>query len=303
MNPIAARPSTAPRSQQLLSGDEGSSSVNTANTGTGTSTVKGSHLYTLDAQSRQQVFARSAPDDDSSSQGTGTADSGSSATQEGAASVSEGAVTSAIVNDTAGLEAVKSAMKNNLTELASSPEEFHAAMEKSFGASYNKAEAEQIRQQVLDGDFSWMPDIQVVDESVLVDQSGQQTSGTALGAYSKDNDTIYISRQLLESDPQKATEILTEEVGHGLDARLNTSDAAGDEGDIFSRIVGGEEISEAELTELKAENDSGTIIVDGKEVEVEYGLFSGIKKAFKGVGKAIKGAVKGVGSAITGLLI
>ena len=254
MNPIVARPSTAPRSQQLLSGDEGSSSVNTATTGTGTSTVKGSYLHTLDAQSRQQVFARSAPDDNTSSQGTGGADIGSSTTttQEGASSVSEAAVNSAIVNDTEGLEAVKSAMKNNLTELASSPEEFHAAMEKSFGASYNKAEAEQIRQQVLDGDFSWMPDIQVVDESVLVDRSGQQTSGTALGAYSKDNDTIYISRQLLDSDSQKATEILTEEVGHGLDARLNTSDAAGDEGDIFSRIVGGEEISEAELTELRA---------------------------------------------------
>lgn len=203
----------------------------------------------------------------------------------------QAAVNSAIANDTNGLQAAKSAMENNLGELAENPEEFHAAMQKSFGNSYDKAKAETIRQQVLAGDFSWMPEIKVVDESVLQDQSGQQGAGEAFGAYSKNNDTIYLSRQMLTEDPDKAAQILTEEVGHGLDVRLNASDAAGDEGDIFSRLVGGEEITTGELADLKAENDSGTITVDGKEVEVEYGFFS---KVFKAVTKPFKKIVDGV---------
>ena len=185
---------------------------------------------------------------------------------------------------------------------ASDPEAFHALMQKSFGDTYDQAKAEDIRQQTLNGDFSWMPGIKLVDGSTLAEVSGQQTGGEGLGAYSKDNDTIYLSRELLASDPAKAEEILTEEVGHALDARVNTSDAAGDEGDIFSKLLHGEEISIAELTELRSENDSGTIMIDGREVEVEFGWFSKaknkLKKAVKKVGGAIKKGVEKVGSAI-----
>jgi hypothetical protein len=267
------------------------------------------YLLAMDSQSRQNSLS-----DDAAGSGDGSKDADASASEDtgsqlGTAAISKSAVNSAIAADSDGLEAVKSAMQNNLSELADDPKAFHEAMEKSFGGSYDKAKAETIRQQVLKGDFSWMPDIKVVDESVLADQSGQQGAGQAFGAYSKDNDTIYISRQLLQSDPDKATQILTEEVGHGLDARLNTSDAAGDEGDIFSRLVGGEQISDAKLAELKAENDSGTIIVDGKEVEVEYGFLKKLvkkvtkpfKKAWDGikdVGKSIWNGVKKIGKKI-----
>ena len=185
-------------------------------------------------------------------------------------------------------------MQQNLQSMAGNPEAFHAALTQSFGEHYDKAGAEAIREQTLSGDFSWMPTIKVVDGATLSDQSGTQRSGTALGAYSAETDTIYISAELLGSDPAKAVAILTEEVGHALDARLNTSDAAGDEGDIFARIVGGETISAAELGELRAENDSGTIIVDGRSVDVEYGLGSFIKKSVKRVSGAIKGAVDSI---------
>lgn len=208
----------------------------------------------------------------------------------------------AVANDSSGLEAAKSAMQDNLKQMASDPKAFHEAMKKSFGENYDQSKAESIRQQVLNDDFSWMPEIRVVDESVLLDQSGMQGAGQAFGAYSGENDTIYISQQLLDSDPAKATQILTEEIGHALDARLNTSDAAGDEGDIFARLVGGEEITDTQLSALRAENDSGTIIVDGKEVEVEYGFFKklvkSVTKPFKKIGKAIK---KGLSKAWKGI--
>lgn len=256
----------------------------------------GVRLRTMDSSSREQALSQGASseptlnDNQGSSGGTGAGQS----LQTGSAMQSRSAVQTAIASDSAGLEAARSAVETNLTQLASDPEKFHQTLTKSFGDSYDKTRAETIRQQVLSGDFSWMPDIKVVDESVLADQSGQQTAGQALGAYSKDADTIYISRQLLLSDPAKAAQILTEEVGHSLDARLNQSDAAGDEGDIFARLVGGESISDAELLALQSENDSGTIIVDGKTVEVEYGFLSNIGKAVTGAAKGVLGAAKSV---------
>ena len=271
----------------------------------------GAMLRTMDSNSRRNALPQEAETSaksgsaDSTTDSSETASSPSSTMNEGEVAANTSIATdstgivatnTAIANDSSGLEAAKAAMQNDLTQLASDPKAFHEAMEKIFGENYDQGKAETIRQQVMEGDFSWMPEIRVVDESVLQDQSGTQGPGQALGAYSKDNDTIYISKQLLESDPEKAAQILTEEVGHALDARLNTSDAAGDEGDIFARIVGGEEISDAELSALQAENDSGTIIVDGKEVEVEYGwlskAFKAVTKPFKAIGSAISSGFK-----------
>ena len=194
-------------------------------------------------------------------------------------------------------EQFQSRFKDN----ASDHDAFHSLMRQSFGDSYDYSKAEGIRQQTLEGDFSWMPDIQLVDGAALTDTSGQQAGAAGLGAYSEDNDTVYLSRDLLASNPGRAEEILTEEVGHALDARINVNDAAGDEGDIFSILLHGGEISSTELTELRSENDSGTIVVDGKEIEVEYGLFSKIKKAFKKVGNAIGGVLNGIKNSITNI--
>ena len=298
MNPINSSSGQMPRSQAAFSSDDSLSTtnlINTAGSSSAPSSINGSVLHSLDARSRQQAL--SDPHNEDSSGSNAVASSALPGSEPGSAAMSVAAVNSAIAADSAGLEAAKSAMENNLSELASNPEKFHAAMEKSFGDTYDKAKAEEIRQQVLDGDFSWMPEIVVVDESVLTDQSGQQGAGQGLGAYSKDNDTIYISRQLLTADPDRAANILTEEVGHGLDTRLNTSDAAGDEGNIFSRIVSGENITDAQLADLKSENDSGTIIVDGKEVEVEFFF----KKLFKGIKKGVTGFINGIKDVVSGV--
>jgi len=201
--------------------------------------------------------------------------------------------------DEQALSAVKEKMQAQFKDNASNHDAFHTLMKKSFGESYDYAKAENIRQQSLQGDFSWMPEIKLVDAATLNSTSGQQ--GMAQGAYSKENDTIYLSRDLATSDPSKAAEVLTEEVGHALDARLNTSDAAGDEGRIFAILSGGGEISDAELNELRSENDSGTIVVDGKEVEVEFfikKLFKKAKKAVKKVGRAIGKGIKKIGTTI-----
>jgi len=164
--------------------------------------------------------------------------------------------------------------QQRFADSAQNKEEFHALMKKTFGDQYDVSKAEAMRQQTLKGDFSWMPEIQLVDGEQLADLSGTQAGGVGKGAYSADRDTVYLSRDLLNSNPAEAEKILTEEVGHAIDAKINVNDAKGDEGDIFSRSVHGEEISNAELTELRQENDSGTIEINGEKVEVEYGWLS-----------------------------
>ncbi|MES9831559.1 MAG: hypothetical protein ABW139_04890 [Candidatus Thiodiazotropha sp. DIVDIV] len=173
---------------------------------------------------------------------------------------------------------------------------FHDIMKKTFGDQYNQDKAETIRQQTLKGDFSWMPEIKLVNENQLLDLSGTQTGGQALGAYSESNDTVYLSRELVQTDSTQAEKILTEEVGHSIDTKVNLKDAQGDEGDIFSRQIHGESISTETLNELRQENDSGVIEVDGKKIEVEYGFnpLKSIKKAVKKVTRSVKKAVKGV---------
>jgi len=196
---------------------------------------------------------------------------------------------------------VTQAFQQNFARAASDHDRFHELMRQAFGQNYDYAAAENIRNQTLAGDFSWMPDVRVVDAETLVDQSGTQASGTALGAYSAETDTIYISSEVLENDPHRALEIMTEEVGHGLDARLNETDSAGDEGDIFARLLAGDDLSQEELDALRAENDSGTIVIDGQEIEVEYGSdpFKAIGDVFTAPFRALSASFDAITSLVS----
>jgi len=199
--------------------------------------------------------------------------------------------------DDRALARLKQQFRDQFAKAAGDKEEFHRLMREAFDDEYNAMMAEDMRLEALKGDFSWMPEVELVDGAALRDKSALN-QGQGLGAYSKKHNKIYLSRDLLRSDPSKASEILTEEFGHAIDARINTRDARGDEGEIFSRLVRGEKIGQEELAALKAENDSGVIEVNGEQIEVEYGLFKSIKKGIKKIGKSIKKGVKKIGKAI-----
>ena len=181
----------------------------------------------------------------------------------------------------AALQSITRQFQQRFRQQAGDKAAFHDLMRQSFGDTYDRQAAEAIRQRVLSGDFSWMPKVELVDSTNLQDVSGLQGGGIGKGAYSAGSDTIYLSRELLASNPAEAERILTEEVGHALDTRVNVSDAAGDEGEIFSRLSHGEKLSASDIAAARAENDSGTIIVDGQRVEVEFGLLKSIKKGVK----------------------
>lgn len=185
---------------------------------------------------------------------------------------------------------LQSAMRDQFAAKANDPKAFHDLMAKSFGPNYDQAKAEGLRQKALAGDFSWLPPVRLLDSASLKG---------ANGAYDAGNGVVYINAELAAKNPALAASTYVEEAGAHLDTMLNTSDAIGDEGEMFRRLMGGENLSATDVAAIRAENDHGTIKVDGKEVAVEFwNPLGAIKDAAKAVGGAVKKAVKGVGSAV-----
>jgi serralysin len=103
-------------------------------------------------------------------------------------------------------------------------------------------------------------------------RSDQDLNG-ALGAFSAQTGKIYLTESLVKGDPVQFNAVLLEEIGHYLDFHFNGAiDSAGDEGDIFSRLVRGNRIDAVTLQALKAENDWATVTIDGQEVAIEQAL-------------------------------
>jgi hypothetical protein len=97
---------------------------------------------------------------------------------------------------------------------------------------------------------------------------------TAAAAYSEKENRVYLNNIILNT-PLRAFAYL-EEVGHYLDTMLNEHDTLSDEGEHFMRLVAGQ----SHRHSLRPE--TGTIVVDGRAIEVEFGwlddVWDGIKK-------------------------
>ncbi|MDJ0549027.1 MAG: FG-GAP-like repeat-containing protein, partial [Microcystis sp. M49637_WE12] len=90
------------------------------------------------------------------------------------------------------------------------------------------------------------------------------------GAYSSSINKIYISQALIDSgDATTLKAVLLEEIGHFIDAQINSSDTPGDEGQLFSALVRGEVLTEEQIAAIREENDAATITVDGQAISVE----------------------------------
>ncbi len=158
--------------------------------------------------------------------------------------------------------------KTDFSELAKTPEKFNTLMQTSFGESYNKENAESIRVKAAAGYFSWMPKVEVLKQDVFAKASlsnGEQASSTLVAA-AFDGESILLNEAIL-SDSVLMNQAFTEEMGHSLDKIVNGagSDAKGEEGEIFRRLLSGEELGAEQLSSLRAEDDSG--VLAGKNVE------------------------------------
>ena len=164
------------------------------------------------------------------------------------------------------VQAASNLVREQLAEVALSPE-YDEITGLAFGENYNQEVADSLRQSFAQGDLSQLPNIQIISSDIL---------GNANGAYAEEIDTIFLSDQFVQShNTQEIAGVLTEEIGHYIDDRINTVDAAGDEGDIFSRLVQGESLSGADLALLKEEDDSGFINLNDRVIAVEFQIFNG----------------------------
>ena len=153
-------------------------------------------------------------------------------------------------------------VKEQLTQFAKVPN-FVEKMNLAFGESWDTQAANVLTQDWLNGDFSLIPPVKFV--------SSAEIDG-ANGAFASATDTIYLSRELLAGNGANSAtvaDVLLEEIGHSVDARLNITDTPGDEGAIFAAVVQGKVLSEGELQGLRGEDDRGTFIFNGQAISIE----------------------------------
>ena len=142
-------------------------------------------------------------------------------------------------------------------------EQLLADLTTAFGTEYNSEAAQELITQWQTGEFAAFPELEI--------RSAEEING-ANGAYSADTNKIYISEEYLQAnadDVKAVSDLILEEYGHFVDASINTVDAAGDEGAIFSGLVQGESFTESELQQLQLENDQAVITLDGEEIAIE----------------------------------
>ncbi|MEA5566032.1 bluetail domain-containing putative surface protein [Anabaena sp. UHCC 0399] len=154
-------------------------------------------------------------------------------------------------------------------------------LETAFGTGFDQATANSLFDSFAQGDFGDIPSIEIVNSS---DING------ANGAFSITTGKIYLAAEFISQNAQNinaVVSVLLEEIGHSIDAQINVADAAGDEGDIFARLVQGESVTESELAVLRAEDDTTTVTLDGQIVEIEQntglqGSYQVINRGFSG---------------------
>ncbi|MBX2881085.1 MAG: hypothetical protein KTR32_14170 [Granulosicoccus sp.] len=146
-----------------------------------------------------------------------------------------------------------------LGPLAQSEQGFNDLLQISFGQVSNVGAANEVRTAILNGDMQSMPRIELVDSAELQG---------ALGAYSDATDTIFLDREIVGTELGQQT--LLEELGHAIDSRINSVDSEGDEGELFRLNVQGDAVSSSELRRIRAENDTGSLMIDGRSVAVEF---------------------------------
>jgi alpha-tubulin suppressor-like RCC1 family protein len=112
------------------------------------------------------------------------------------------------------------------------------------------------------GNFFSLPPVVVVPANVLPSVAGGYVHGI---------NSILLNQQWLESTSlEQALAVLTEGLGHHLDALLNGVDSPGDEGEHFALLLAsGGTISERQRLSLIAEDDLATVFLDGTPLALE----------------------------------
>jgi Ca2+-binding RTX toxin-like protein len=151
---------------------------------------------------------------------------------------------------------------DDLTALAMS-QNFDQLMIESFGKFFDAEVVNSFRQKWQDQDFSMFPKIDILSENIL---------NGANGAFAKETNTIYLSQEFITQNiehPEQISNLFLEEFGHFIDSQINNIDSAGDEGAIFSALSQGKNLSQQELSRLKVEDDTASILLNDISIQIE----------------------------------
>ena len=130
-----------------------------------------------------------------------------------------------------------------------------ADLREIFGAESLKASA--LLHQIRQGDFSWLPRVEVLPSTVME---------KSYGAYARETGTIYLASDC-PADLRES--VLLEEIGHHIDALFSSNETPGDEGALFSAAVRGITLSDEEMTAILNEDDAALLSLHGREIAVE----------------------------------
>ena len=117
------------------------------------------------------------------------------------------------------------------------------------------------------GEFSALPPIELLPASAMPG---------AAGAYAISTGTIYLNADWLEqATAAQAIAVLSEELGHHLDALANGLDTPGDEGELFAALLHGDGvISTQQSQRMLSDNDQGSVLLHGEALAVEQATIS-----------------------------
>jgi subtilisin family serine protease len=173
-------------------------------------------------------------------------------------------------------EQITLAFDQQLNEIAVSFDGAGISNLSTFQPSNDNNDAKNLINQWL-GQENIFPEIKIVSSAAI---NGAQ------GAYAGKTNQIYLSQEFLienQHDPDAVESVLLEELGHSFSTQINSQDAPGDEGAIFSRLVRQEAIAPETLAALKAEDDTATVNLNGASIQIEQAR-EGVNPAFDLIG-------------------
>ena len=112
----------------------------------------------------------------------------------------------------------------------------------------------------INNNFSNFPTIEILPAKEL---------NYADGAYG-DTERIYLSAEFIarnQCDPDAISNVILEEYGHFLDARFNSFDTPGDEGELFSSYIQGKTLTDLQIQAIATENDRATVTINNELVQ------------------------------------
>ncbi|MBW3040221.1 hypothetical protein CU309_05130, partial [Prochlorococcus marinus str. MU1405] len=137
---------------------------------------------------------------------------------------------------------------------------FKAAIFSAISENESNKYINNLNRQLEQLSYELLPEIKLLNSDSQV-----QTA-----AYSSSKETIYVSENWIEETSQyNFFEVITEELGHHIDSKVNSKDTSGDEGYLFSAKILEKDLSSDLLKEVLSENDYKIITIDGEEQLIE----------------------------------